>query len=53
MLEITDVEDRNDQLDVCIVPDTVHGIESASFAEGVFLRRALMSWMNDCFHEED
>jgi len=33
MLEVTNMEHRNDELDVCVVSNTIHGILSAGFAE--------------------
>lgn len=41
VLEVADMEDGNDQLDVCIVPHTVHRVQSASLTEGAFLCRSL------------
>ena len=41
VFEVTDVEDRNDELDVGIVPHTVHGVEAAGLAEGILLRGPL------------
>lgn len=37
VLEVADMEDGDDQLDVCIVPHTVHRVQSACLAEGAFL----------------
>ena len=47
MFKITDVKDRNDELDVGIVPHTVHGIEAAGLAEGILLCSALWSVLSD------
>ena len=41
MLEIPDVKDRDDEFDVCIVPDTVDGGEATRFAVCALLCCAL------------
>lgn len=46
MLEVTDVENRHDQLDIRIVAHTVHIIQSTGLAECVLLRRTLSIQMN-------
>jgi hypothetical protein len=42
VLEITYVEDRNGELDVRIVTDAVHRVQTAGLTKRVFLRRALI-----------
>ena len=37
VLEESDVEDRNDEFDVRIVPNTIHGRQPTSLAERTFL----------------
>ena len=41
VFEITDVEDRNDELDVGIVPHTVHRVKAAGLAKGILFCSAL------------
>lgn len=41
VLEVANMEDGDDQLDVCIVSHTVHRVQSAGLAEGAFLCRSL------------
>lgn len=41
VLEVADMEDRDDKFNVCIVSHTVHRVQSASLAEGAFLCRSL------------
>ena len=37
VLEITNMEDGNDELDVGIVPHAVHGVKAARLAKGILL----------------
>jgi hypothetical protein len=41
VFEIPDVKDRDDKLDIGVVPDAVDGIEPAGLTECVLLRRTL------------
>jgi hypothetical protein len=41
VLEKPDMKDRNDELDIGIVTDTVHCVEPTCLTEGILLRRTL------------
>ena len=41
MFKISNVKDRNNELDIRVMPHTIHGIKAASFAECIFIGRSL------------
>ena len=41
VLEISDMKDRDDELDIGVVTDTVDRIEPTGLTEGILLRRTL------------
>lgn len=44
VLEIPDMKDRDDKLDIGVVPDTVDRVEPTGLAKGILVRRTLKAY---------